>query len=259
MVNNLDWTAALSAIDFLRDVGKHFRVNRMLAKDSVARAAGLRRGHQLHRVQLPDPAGHGLPGAVPAVRLHAADRRQRPVGQHHRRHRPDPPGRAGASVHALATPLITKADGTKFGKTEGGTVWLDPELTSAVRLLPVLAERRRPRRRARTCGIFTFRSREEIEELERREPRAPGGPRGAAGAGRGADPPGARRRPVRRPWPPARRCSAGATWPLDEATLAAALSVRRAAVTVDGEVPTIAQLMQQTGLVAQPVGGPADR
>ena len=49
-----------------------------------------------------------------------ADRRQRPVGQHHRRHRPDPPGRGRDSVHGLTTPLVTKADGTKFGKTESG-------------------------------------------------------------------------------------------------------------------------------------------
>ena len=70
------------------------------------RPAEQRRGHQLHRVQLPDPAGPGLPAALPRVRLHAADRRQRPVGQPHRRHRPDPPGR-GASVHLLATPLLT--------------------------------------------------------------------------------------------------------------------------------------------------------
>ena len=52
----------------------------------------------------------------------------------------------GATVHALSTPLVTKSDGTKFGKTEGGSVWLDPSLDVAVRLLPVLAQRRRRRR-----------------------------------------------------------------------------------------------------------------
>ena len=81
MVNNLDWTAPLSAIDFLRDIGKHYRLGTMLAKDTVARRLNSDAGHQLHRVQLPDPAGHGLPRAVPPARLHAADRRQRPVGQ----------------------------------------------------------------------------------------------------------------------------------------------------------------------------------
>ena len=76
MVNNLDWTAPLSAMDFLRDIGKHFRVNRMISKDAVAARLASDDGHQLHRVQLPDPAGAGLPAALPRVRLHAADRRQ---------------------------------------------------------------------------------------------------------------------------------------------------------------------------------------
>ena len=56
-------------------------------------------------------------------------------------------------MHALTTPLITKADGTKFGKTESGTVWLDPELTTPVRVLPVLAQRRRRRRGALPQGV----------------------------------------------------------------------------------------------------------
>ena len=64
MVNNLDWTAPLSAIDFLRDIGKHFRVNKMLAKEAVGARLNSRGGHHLHRVQLPDPAGAGLPRAA---------------------------------------------------------------------------------------------------------------------------------------------------------------------------------------------------
>ena len=68
----------------------------MLDQGGGRRPARTERRHQLHRVQLPDPAGAGLPRAVPAVRLHAADRRQRPVGQHHRRPRPDPPRSSGA-------------------------------------------------------------------------------------------------------------------------------------------------------------------
>ena len=130
-------------------------------------------------------------------------------------------------MHALATPLITKADGTKFGKTEGGTVWLDPEMTIAVRVLPVLAERRRPRRRAATCKIFSFRSREEIEELEQATAERPARARGPAGAGRGADHAGARRRAsapqvdrrVRGAVRPGRRWR---SWP--SATLGAALA-----------------------------------
>ena len=53
----------------------------------------------------------------------------------------------GQTAHALTTPLVTKADGTKFGKTEGGAVWLDPDMMTPVRLLPVLGQHRRRRRR----------------------------------------------------------------------------------------------------------------
>ena len=82
MVNNYDWTASLSTIDFLRDIGKHFPVNRMLARDVVKPPA--RGGHQLHRVQLRAAAVDGLPQPLPRPRRDAAVRRLRPVGQPHR-------------------------------------------------------------------------------------------------------------------------------------------------------------------------------
>ena len=128
MVNNLDWTASVSAIDFLRDVGKHFPVNRMLDRESVS--ARLASGglsytefsyqvlqandylelHRRHGCVL-QTGGSDQWGNITA----GVDLVRRVTGHH---------------VHALATPLLTKADGTKFGKTEGGTVWLDPALTS---------------------------------------------------------------------------------------------------------------------------------
>ena len=127
VVNNYDWTASLSTIDFLRDIGKHFPVNRMLGSRRGPLAP---RGRDLlHRVQLRPAAVDGLPEPVPRPRRAAADRRVRPVGQHHagvelvRR-------TEGERVHALATPLVTKADGTKFGKTESGSIWLDAQMTS---------------------------------------------------------------------------------------------------------------------------------
>ncbi len=100
MVNNLDWTAPLSALDFLRDIGKHFRVNQMIRKDAVAARLNSRGGDLLHRVQLPDPAGAGLPAALPRLRLHAADRWAGPVGQPHGRLRPDPPRGGGVGAPA---------------------------------------------------------------------------------------------------------------------------------------------------------------
>jgi len=127
MVNNLDWTEGLGTIDFLRDIGKHFPVNRMLARDVVS--SRLESGISYTEFSY--------------VLLQSMD-----FLELYRRHGcvlqtggSDQWGNITAGVelirradagkaHALATPLITKADGTKFGKTESGTVWLDPERTS---------------------------------------------------------------------------------------------------------------------------------
>ena len=128
MVNNYDWTASLSAIDFLRDIGKHFPVNRMLARDVVQPPA--RGRHQLHRVQLRAAAVDGLPQPAPRLRRHAAVRRQRPVGQHHRRRRADPARRRRPRCTPSPPRWSRKTDGTKYGKTEGGALWLDPEMLS---------------------------------------------------------------------------------------------------------------------------------
>lgn len=128
MVNNYDWTEGVSVLEFLRDIGKHFSVNRMLDREAVA-ARLAREGIsytefsyqllqsfdflELHRrfdcvLQTggSDQWGNITAGVDLIRRVEAV------------------------SVHALTTPLITKADGTKFGKTESGTIWLDPRLTS---------------------------------------------------------------------------------------------------------------------------------
>jgi len=129
MVDNLDWTSDLTAIDFLRDVGKHFSVNRMLDRDAVARrldsAAGISYTEFSYvllqsndyvelfrrydcRLQI---GGSDQWGNITA----GVDLIRRVEGGH---------------VHAFTTPLLLKSDGTKYGKSEGGTVWLDPTLTS---------------------------------------------------------------------------------------------------------------------------------
>lgn len=127
-VNNLDWTEGMGALEFLRDVGKHFSVNRMLDREAVA--ARLAKdgisytefSYQLLQsydyVELYRRYGCTLQtggsdqwGNITA----GVDLIRRMEGGH---------------AHALTTPLMVKADGTKFGKTESGTVWLDPELTS---------------------------------------------------------------------------------------------------------------------------------
>ena len=163
MVNNLDWTAGMSVIDFLRDVGKHFPVNRMLARDVVARRleAGIsytefsyvllqsmdfRDLHRRHGVTLQHGGSDQWGNITAGVELI----------------RRSDQGKA----HALATPLLTKADGTKFGKTESGTVWLDPELTSvyAFHQFFLNAEDAKV---VDYLKVFSFRSREEIEALEK--------------------------------------------------------------------------------------------
>jgi len=127
LVNNLDWTAGLSTIDFLRDIGKHFPINRMLARDVVSSRleAGISYTEfsyvllqSLDYLEL-----HRRYGCV--LQTGGSDQWGNITAGVELVRRAD-----GAKVHALATPLITKADGTKFGKTEAGTVWLDPAMTS---------------------------------------------------------------------------------------------------------------------------------
>ncbi|ADD44091.1 tyrosine--tRNA ligase [Stackebrandtia nassauensis] len=127
LVNNLDWTGRMNAIDFLRDVGKHFPVNKMLARDVVK--ARLESGisftefaYQL--IQANDYYNlHQEYGC--SVQFGGSDQWGNiTAGVDFIRRKGSGP------VHAFVTPLVTKADGTKFGKTEGGAVWLDPELTT---------------------------------------------------------------------------------------------------------------------------------
>ena len=129
MVNNLDWTAPMTALEFLRDVGKHFRVNHMIKKDAISARLNTEQGisytefsyqllQGLDYLHLFREFGCTLQtgGADQWGNLTAgADLIHRVEGRH---------------VHLLTTPLVTKADGSKFGKTETGTVWLDPDMMS---------------------------------------------------------------------------------------------------------------------------------
>jgi tyrosyl-tRNA synthetase len=168
-VNNYDWTASLSTIDFLRDIGKHFPVNRMLARDTVKRRleSGISYTEfsyvllqsmdylnlfREHGVQLQfggsDQWGNITGGAELVRRV------------------------TGQSAHGFATPLITKTDGTKYGKTEGGALWLDPEMLSPYAFhqfwLNVEDEKV-----GELLRIFTFLDREEIEDLEKQTAEKP--------------------------------------------------------------------------------------
>ena len=165
IVNNLDWTSGLSAISLLRDIGKYFRVNTMIAKEAVSRRlnsdAGISYTEFSYQVlqgmdylELNRRYGCTLQtgGSDQWGNLTAGTELIRKAD--------------GKSVHALGTPLITKADGTKFGKTETGTLWLDPELTTPYAFYQFWLNAD-DRDVANYLRIFTFRSREEIQELER--------------------------------------------------------------------------------------------
>ena len=128
MVNNYDWTQGVDVIEFLRDIGKHFSVNRMLDREAVAArlaADGISFTEFSYQVlqsfdYLQLYRAHGcrlqMGGSDQWGNITAGVDLIRRVESAH--------------VHALTTPLVTKSDGTKFGKTESGTVWLDPSMTS---------------------------------------------------------------------------------------------------------------------------------
>lgn len=125
VVNNLDWTGPMSVVDFLRDIGKHFPVNRMLARDVVS--SRLESGisyTEFSYILLQSMDFLELNRRYGAVlQTGGSDQWGNLTGGVELIRRAD-----GRKAHAFATPLITKADGTKFGKTESGTIWLDPTM-----------------------------------------------------------------------------------------------------------------------------------
>jgi tyrosyl-tRNA synthetase len=172
MVNNLDWTAGLSAIEFLRDIGKHFRVNKMLTKDSVARRLESEEGISYTEFSYQLLQGMDF---LELYRRHGCTLQQGGSDQWGNLtagldliHRLEP----HANVHALATPLMTKADGTKFGKTEGGAIWLDPEMTTPYAFYQFWLNVD-DRDVSTYLRILSFKSRGELEELEKQTEERP--------------------------------------------------------------------------------------
>jgi tyrosyl-tRNA synthetase len=253
LVNNLEWTADLSVVEFLRDVGKHFPVNKMLARDVVRNR--LESGisftefsyqllqandfYELHRRYgcLLQFGGSDQWGNITA----GVDYTRR---------------RGAGPVHAFTTPLVLKADGTKFGKSEGGSVWLDPAMTSPYAFYQfwINADDRDVSNYLR---YFSFKTREELEELEKattERPQARLAQRALAyevtalvhGEAEAEQAVAASQALFGR----------GSLDSLSAETLRAALSEAGLA-EVRGELPTVAALLQQTGLVKS--GGEARR
>jgi tyrosyl-tRNA synthetase len=249
IVSNLDWTGPMSVLEFLRDIGKHFSVNRMLDRESVKarlEADGIsytefsyqllqamdflelyRRYGCTAQTGGSDQWGNLVAGVDLIRRVE------------------------GASVHALATPLITKADGTKYGKTESGAVWVSADRMSPYAFYQFwlnVADAEVPG----LLRVFSFKSRDEIEALERESAEHP-----AARAGQralaeelttlvhGAE--------------ECRRAMAASQAlfgrsdlaDIDEQTLAAAVAeVPSARIFATGGLPTVVDLLAETRIVS---------
>lgn len=246
VVNNYDWTASLSTIDFLRDIGKHFPINRMLARDVVRSRLdsgisytefsyvllqsmdylNLFREHGVRLQTGGSDQWGNITGGVELVRR-----------------------ASGAKVHALATPLVTKADGSKFGKTESGTLWLDESMTSPY-VFHQFWLHTDDEDVVALLKYFTFRPQAEIEELARQVADQPSlraaqriladdvttlthGPEQTARVKAAAD----------------ALFGRGELHDLDERTLAAALGETPHIDVAAGSLPTYAELLTDTGLV----------
>ncbi|WP_231563101.1 tyrosine--tRNA ligase [Microbacterium mangrovi] len=164
LVNNLDWTAPLSAIDFLREIGKHYRVGTMLKKDAVA--ARLNSDAGISYTEFSYQILQGLDYLELyrqydcTLQTGGSDQWGNLTSGTDLIHRVE-----GRSVHAIGTPLITNSDGTKFGKSEGNAIWLDAEMCSPYRMYQFWLGTADADVAAR-LKIFTFLTRAEIEEYE---------------------------------------------------------------------------------------------
>jgi tyrosyl-tRNA synthetase len=248
IVSNLDWTGPMPVLEFLRDIGKHFSVNRMLDRESVK--ARLEAGGISYT-----EFSYQLLQALDFLELYRRHGCTAQIGGS------DQWGNLvagvglirsveGASVHALATPLITKPDGTKYGKTEGGAIWISADLMSPYAFYQFwlnVSDGEVPG----LLRVFSFRSREEIEALSAESVERP-----AARAGQRA-----LAKEVTTLVHGAEEChrAIAASQALfgrsdladvDERTLAAAVAeVPSARIFATGELPTVVDLMAEAKIV----------
>ena len=246
LVNNLDWTGSVNVLDFLRDVGKHFPINRMLAREVVR--ARLETGISFTEFS------YQLLQANDYFQLHQRYGCTLQFGGS------DQWGNITAGVdfirrkgagpaQAFTTPLVTRADGTKFGKSEGGGVWLDPTLTSPYEFYQFWFNAA-DADVARYLRYFSFRSHQELAELDEATAERPG----AREAQRALA--GDLTTLVHGEHETAQVIAAsqalfgrGSLADLTPATLRAALT-EAGLVTVKGERPTVTALLKESGVVA---------
>jgi tyrosyl-tRNA synthetase len=248
VVNNLDWTSPLSAIEFLRDIGKHFSVNQMLSKDSVSarlESGGIsytefsyqvlqsydflelyRRNNCTLQVGGSDQWGNIVAGLDLIRRVEQG------------------------SGHALTVPLLMKADGTKFGKTAGGSVWLDPEMTSPYAFFQFWLNSD-DKDVINFLKVFSFKSHTEITDLEKSHNENPGLREAHRALARELTALVHSEETTQRVEAAARALfGQGELSELDEATLASALAeLPRTTVSASEEIPTWVDLLAATGVV----------
>lgn len=248
VVNNLDWTAPMSAIEFLRDIGKHFSVNQMLAKESVsARLEGggisytefsyqvlqsldflelFRRHNCTLQIGGSDQWGNIVTGLDLIRRVESG------------------------GAHAMTVPLLMKADGTKFGKTAGGSVWLDPAMTSPYAFFQYWLNTE-DRDVINFLKVFSFLSKEDIEEIEKSHLENPGARTAHRTLARELTTLVHGAQDCERVEAAARALfGQGDLNDLDEATLESALSeLPRASVADLGEIPSWVDLIVASGVV----------
>jgi tyrosyl-tRNA synthetase len=248
MVNNLDWTAPMSAIEFLRDIGKHFSVNQMLSKDAVS--ARLEKDGISYT-----EFSYQVLQSMDYLELYRRHNCTLQIGGS------DQWGNITAgldlirrvesgSAHALTVPLLTKADGTKFGKTAGGSVWLDPEMTSPYAFFQYWLNSD-DKDVINFLKVFSFKSRAEIETLEKSHNENPGAREAHRELARELTSLVHSPEIAQRVEDAARALfGQGDLTELDEVTLAGALSeLPRVQVKNGEEIPTWVDLLAATGVV----------
>jgi tyrosyl-tRNA synthetase len=248
MANNLDWTAPLSTISFLRDIGKHFSVNQMLNKDSVSSRLekdGISYTEFSYQVLQSMDYLELFRRSNCTLQIGGSDQWGNITAGLDLIRRAE-----GGSAHALTVPLLTKADGTKFGKTAGGSVWLDAEMTSPYAFFQYWLNSD-DADVIKFIKTFSFKTREEIEQLEKTHNENPGAREAHRALARELtslvhSPVIAERVEV------AARALFGQAdlAELDEATLASAIAeLPRTTVSASEEMPTWVDLLAATGVV----------
>ena len=248
VVNNLDWTAPLSAIEFLRDIGKHFSVNQMLSKESVSarlEAGGISYTEFSYQVLQSYDYLELFRRNNCTLQLGGSDQWGNIVAGLDLIRRVE-----SGSAHALTVPLLAKSDGSKFGKTAGGSIWLDPSMTSPYAFFQFWLNTE-DKDVINFLKVFSFLSHEEISLLAKSHEENPGLREAHRELARGLTTLVHGGETTNRVEAAARALfGQGELKELDEATLASALAeLPRVTITSDQEIPTWVDLLAATGVV----------